>query len=175
MIVTHTTGLSKGRAWLEELPDFCYEAATLLEAEISSVTMPIAAFHQVGVELLYHVSPSHRYGMLGAIYRPNHANTLLIQVNVAHTARSVAVNTLAPEWEEVEIGVPLNYAQAVLEGAKQTANGSLGPGILHFTCAANGAIGSSAAMFRRLGSLVVTMMAQGQNFKLADAMISFFH
>jgi hypothetical protein len=162
--------LNKVRVWLEELPDAKYQAGKTLEvmqvAKASMHPAPICA----AVELKRVLGPRTLCGLLGATFLPEESERCVIQVAVG-SAFEIPSNWRFPEFSRKEtswalaarvdsiyVGLPEEYAPAVLNGAVR-AGALLGSGLVRFDCATHGLIGSSQRVFQDLARLVVEILS----------------
>lgn len=89
-----------------------------------------------------------QYGLLGLRYTPITAEALSVKVSGLEGPNEKWRGALAGLADDVHVGLPDEYAQAVFEGLLEAADGP--PGTLEVIEAAHGLAGSSGAFFRRL-------------------------
>ena len=99
------------------------------------------------------------YGLLGLEFAPGPA---AIEVIVPYSGPHGATLTdsLAGQIDDVRVGLPEEYAEAVLD-ALCAAAVSLPSGVLRVCAAAHGRVGSSPKFFARLAAAVVSLMSEG--------------
>ncbi len=98
------------------------------------------------------------YGLLGAEFVPDHSQYLTIQVATGATSVRQVNWALAALVDDVRVGLPDEYADAVLKGAG--GQELLSGGVLRFAWAAHGMVGSSPMIFLRLATAVVRLISQ---------------
>ncbi|HVY28774.1 MAG TPA: hypothetical protein VHB79_19595 [Polyangiaceae bacterium] len=88
------------------------------------------------------------YGLLGLRYLPDPTEKLTVKVPAMDGFKEKWQGALAGPADEVHVGLPGEYTQAVLEGLLVSADHP--PGTLEVIEAAHGLVGSSGAFFRRI-------------------------
>jgi hypothetical protein len=96
------------------------------------------------------------YGVLAGEFYPLRKQACELEVMVID-ATSGPLGT-RQDAGEVSVGLPSEYAESVLDGAKVAAQ-VLGAGVVRFGWGAYSREGSSRTMFRRLATLLVHLMA----------------
>jgi hypothetical protein len=84
---------------------------------------------------------------------------LSVDVSISAATERLFADSLAMKSDEVRVGLPSEYGQAVLAGvnlAKDELN-ALISGRLSFNCAAHGAIGSCEAVYKHLATILVKL------------------
>lgn len=112
------------------------------------------------VEVFVPLGPRSMYGLLGGKFKPDATGHLSIDVSVAAANERLLADNLAMKGDEVRVGLPAEYAQAVLAGvslAKGDLN-VLAAGRLSINCAAHSAIGSCAAVYKHLAAILVKLL-----------------
>lgn len=103
----------------------------------------------VGVEALVPRGSRADYGMLGVAFDPDHSGQLRVTAGYCNPQGERWRESLAATIDDVRIGLPKEYAEAVLEGLlgglRQPPSGSL-----TVEEAAHGLVGSRSAFFRNL-------------------------
>ena len=144
------------RLWLDEdLPCEFAETAQL-RTEIQSAAASTSVVTAVALELFVPEGGRFSYAMLGARFSgAGTGGKVEIAVNVADAGLRYP-SALSGDLDEVRIGLPREYAAAVLEESKRAVleKGTLPAGRLVVSCAAHGRVGSNRATFRRLASII---------------------
>jgi len=98
------------------------------------------------------------YGLLGASFTPDNVEKLVVQLAISANTEKQVDWSLAASIDEVYAGMPLEYADSVLDGVVG-AEEILGSGVLRFESAAHGVVGSSPRIFRQLARDVVRLLS----------------
>jgi len=153
------TPQGKARVWLQELPVCSYSVTQVLERQLPAGTLQVARPLCAAIEAFLHRGGYCPYGLLGAHFVPARSEGLTIRVGISTCEGQTISKTLAGSIDQVRLGLPLEYAESVLQGAASVGSLSLlGSGTLSFDCAAHGEIGSSSHVFERLAALVVQLI-----------------
>jgi hypothetical protein len=159
MIELNLGSYSRSRIWMNGLSHADYEPESILERRIPVRHSPHSGSRSIMVELFKYVGPRDVYGLLGAGFIPEYSGSLLMRVFASDNTGGVVDWALAGGIDDVHLGLPLQYAQTVLETAVDAAaEETLGPGVLSFDRAAHGLIGSSNAVFRHLTRVIVQLL-----------------
>jgi hypothetical protein len=163
----------KARVWLKDLPAvFTPEAAfeNIIEAGVETAIATSAA-----IEIWEPKGPFPGYGLLGATFTPNHSlRELKISVGVLEGGQAYTEAIALPP-DIVQVGLRMEFAQSVFEGAAIAAREALSvAGDLTFSCAACGRTGSSRAILKRLASLVVRVIRLDRETLTIEALTSVF-
>jgi hypothetical protein len=121
------------------------------------------------VEMFADLGPRHMYGLLGGHLEPDTTDYLSVEVRVSTANERLFNDSLAMKRDEVRVGLPAEYVQGVMAGldlAKHELN-TLTPGKLTINCAAHGAIGSCAALYKHL-TVVLIKLFNADHPKLPD-------
>ncbi len=99
------------------------------------------------------------YGLLGGQFESSATGHLSVDVNVSTANERLLVDSLAMKRDDVRVGLPAEYAKAVLAGVDLAKNelNALTAGKLSINCAAHGAIGSCEAIYKRLAVVLVKL------------------
>lgn len=101
------------------------------------------------------------YGLLGAQFHGTEGTALRVEVSCSHDDGVSWPESLGASIDDVRLGLPHEYAEAISVGVGAYAIGLFPPGRLTFTKAAYGLIGSSPRFFSLLAKCVVTLMHAG--------------
>lgn len=110
------------------------------------------------VEMIIPSAGRALYGLLGAKFVSDRSGELLVKLAVSENVEAEIDWSLASSIDKVCAGLPVEYADSVLDGVIHSGK-ILGSGVLFFNCAAHGEIGSSPQMFRQLALRVVRLIA----------------
>ena len=168
----------KARVWVENLPSALFESERTLEHTIpASKQISVATQRIIIVELLVPKGPRLEYGLLGAELQSELSAELRILVNIAPASSLASNDSLLPRaLDEVKIGLPFPYGEAVIKGVTAVAKemSELVTGKLHFKYAALGNVSSSAAIFELLGRTVFRLLMTGDIPVHKEQLIPFF-
>jgi hypothetical protein len=99
------------------------------------------------------------YGLLGGHLEAEASDRLRIDVSVSAAKERKFVDSLAMKGDDVRVGLPPEYVQAVLAGVKSAMAqlNAVTAGKLSINCAAHGAIGSSEVIYKHLGAILIKL------------------
>jgi len=99
------------------------------------------------------------YGLLGATAQPTKGTDIELQVILGRRGSSPYRSLLASSLDRLHLGLPCQYAQAVLESAVTTlGNCPLPASTIRFDEAVYGEIGSSEFVFQRLAKVIIELL-----------------
>jgi len=115
------------------------------------------------VEMLAHAGGRIEYGLLGANVVESGIATnedVILDVPVTVSAGPIFASSLAGKLDTVRWGLPSEYADAVVAGARDAMLAQGAPEVSHvrFEWAAHGYVGSSSVRFGRLARLVMQLL-----------------
>lgn len=149
----------RARVWFHNLPDWACPWSGVIERTLPATRIDGQGIRSAAVELFIHTGGICPYGLLAGEFVPQDSNLLLLQTIVSSEEGTRFDALVGEAIDEVRFGLPLEYAEGVLDGASAArANCILGSGTLRFGCAVHGKVGSSANHFRRLARLVVELL-----------------
>jgi len=148
----------KARIWISDLPEgVLLEPSSHVERRFSSNTR-LGDSRKIAIELFIPRGARFDCGLIGGEFVPNESNEFVTTVCHSIGARVLA-DSLVDSLDEVKVGLPLDYADAVLEGiAAESTHSALPTGHLRVGCAAYGRFGSSVFFFKLLGKILFRMM-----------------
>jgi hypothetical protein len=156
------TRFAKARIW--------FGGATLGFASSGSVRQHVTSNDQarfaaakVTLEALVPRGARAEYGLLGLSFDARSTTTLDVEVEYSDGNQAPWLDSLARQIDDVQLGLPHEYATSVLETAASIATHRFPPGRLETVEAAHGAVGSSADFFRRLTVGVLSLMHIGSS------------
>ena len=117
----------------------------------------------VVVEMLAHAGGRIEYALLGATAVESGSTRdedVILDVSVTASAGPIFANSLAGKLDTVRWGLPSEYADAVVVGARDAmlAEGAPDVSRVRFEWAAHGYVGSSSVRFGRLARLVMRLL-----------------
>lgn len=150
----------KARIWISDLPEgVLVEPSSHVERRFSS-NKRLVDSRKIAIELFIPRGARFDYGLIGGEFITNESNEFVTTVCHSIEARVLA-DSLVDVLDEVKVGLPLDYADAVLEGiVSESAHAALPTGHLLVCCAAYGRFGSSVFFFRLLGKILFRMMTE---------------
>jgi len=152
---------ARARLWRNELPFRI--AATREPIAVLSTSEPILRHHEsseCALEVLWPTGGRSLYGLLGASFVPAPGQSLSVET-CAEESREYEMS-MALLTDNVKIGLPLMYVDAVRKGISASRNlaDQLGPGNLSFSCAAHGEAGSGPIVFYALCRVIVELLTR---------------
>jgi hypothetical protein len=153
----------QARVWIDDTPPASFEADETIERVHPAGEAGFLPTRRVAVELFIPKGARVLYGLLGAEFRPSQSGELYVLVNALSSGGPLLDDPLlAPLLDEVRIGLPPSYVEAVLEGVTLVSASSLLPGTLLFQNAAHGVVSSCNAIFKVLSLTVVRLLMMNQ-------------
>lgn len=150
----------RARVWIGELPGAAYPAVKTFTHAIAAEASSENRLRLVAVEVFMPLGPRSMYGLLGGRWTSGTTSQLSVDVSIAAADGQLLSDNLAGKGDEVRVGLPAEYAQAVLAGvdlAKSEMN-TLAAGKVSINCAAHGAIGSCEAVFKHLAAILIKLL-----------------
>jgi hypothetical protein len=149
----------RARVWIGELPDASYPFIEVLTHTVVARAESQSALKLAAIEIFVPLGPRSMYGLLGGQFDPETAGHLSVDVRVSAANGRLLADSLAMKGDEVRVGLPAEYAQAVLVGVDLAATepNTVAPGRLSISCAAHGAIGSCEAIYKHLSTTLVKL------------------
>jgi hypothetical protein len=145
--------------WLDEAPPAAYAVSSAVTKVVTPKTAIHAARRIAGVEFMFPQGPTAAYAVLGAE---------LVEANVDGLEVIVSVNevsvpfpaSIAARIDDVKIGLPGEYADAVISGVAKIAEtiGAPKKQSLRFGWAAHGLVGSSPRAFEQASGIVLQLL-----------------
>jgi len=147
------------RIWIGELPEATYPPDRTSTISLPAKTVWSGTPLLAAVELVVPRGPRIWYGLLGGRLEPRSSDKLTITLTISGHSGPVLTDTLAPSYDEVRVGLPGEYVEAVVAGFKSAAaaTDALVAGELTVNCAAHGLVGSSNAIFEHLGDILLKL------------------
>ena len=146
--------------WIGEVPNVAYELESSIDRRLQAGTMPLRGSNLLAIELVVQAGPRSLYGLLGAQVIPKEESEFVVSIWISNADGPRFDSSISPKFEDVRIGLPSQYAAAVIKGALQATNeiDSLPFAQLNFTYAAHSRVGSSNTIFEFLGRLVTELL-----------------
>jgi hypothetical protein len=150
----------RARIWIGELPDVVCPSAKTLTHAVAADGELLSSLRLAAIEVFVPLGPRSMYGLLGGQLKPDATNHLSVDVSVSSATERLLTDSLATKGDEVRVGLPAEYAQAVLAGVDtaKTELNALTSGKLSINCAAHGAIGSCGAVYKHLAATLVKLL-----------------
>jgi hypothetical protein len=147
----------KGRLWVDEQVEVAFVPVEISERRVT----PGAGTNEprsVTVEVYLPRGARAEYGLLGIRYESAIGRDLVVRVLASEPSGRKYEQSLAEQVDKVVVGLPAEYAEAVLSAICDAAAGRLGPGLLVVDRAAHGVFGSSVNLFKQLATLLVRLV-----------------
>lgn len=153
------TPLAKARVWSGEKMTGGFKAEGVItgSAEQSFAGWPSSNV-VVGLEALLPRGARAEYGLLGLEFMPDDLGRLQMAVPYSGMAGTAWPDALAGKLDEVRLGLPKEYASAVLASLSSAVEGRAPSGVLRIVDAAHGLVGSSPNFFGKLTRAAVELV-----------------
>ena len=148
----------QARIWLDELPDACSFPEDILKFNLPAKYKPKMPT-QAAVEVLVPLGSRSMYGLLGCEYRPSANSELNAAIFCDSSKDRVMTTSLASPFEQVYVGLPVEYGEAVKNGfllAQQEFGTVAGKFVISH--AAHGEISSCEAIFKHLAVVLMRLV-----------------
>lgn len=166
----------RARVWIGELPDAACPSVKTLTHTIAADRESQHGLRMAAIEVFVPLGPRSMYGLLGGQWKPDATGQLSVDVNVSAANERLLADSLAMKGDEVRVGLPAEYAKAVLVGvdmAKSELN-ALTAGKLSINCAAHGTIGSCEAVYKHLAAILVKLLNAASDEPSDDELVKLF-
>ena len=149
----------RARVWIGELPDTACPSVKILTHTIFASRESQSELRSAAIEVFVPLGPRSMYGLLGGQFKPDATGHLNVDVNISSANERLFTDSLARKGDEVRVGLPVEYAQAVLAGVNLTKGelNALTAGKLSINHAAHGAIGSCEVVYKHLAAILVKL------------------
>jgi hypothetical protein len=159
--------IAKVRIWFGERPTSGFPAKGVLFGSAASGgdgphTNPI------GIEAFVPRGGMAEYGLLSVEFQPTEGRALQIEVPHSEMGGAPWVDTLAGKVDDVRLGLPQEYAIAVVTSMSSASAGRYRSGVLRVTDAVHGMVGSTPNFFGRLGRAAVELELANEDVRVAD-------
>jgi hypothetical protein len=147
------------RVWIGELPDAAYPTVKTLTHAIAAGRESQNGLSLAAIELFVPLGPRSMYGLLGGQWKPDETDQLSVDVSISSANERLFADSFAMTGDKVRVGLPAEYAQAVLAGVDLTKSelNTLAPGRLTINCAAHGTIGSCESVYKHLAAILIKL------------------
>jgi hypothetical protein len=157
MKVLQLTSTARARVWFGGgVPEFSPSGSvkTAVEGEPSV----LIAMPHVTLEAIVPRGARAEYGLLGVRFDTAADTVLRIEVPYSNGAGSSWSESLGAAIDDVRLGLPREYAQAILDAAAAYVKRRFPPGAISFVEAAHGIVGSNARFFKGLAMCALELM-----------------
>ncbi|MDP5275122.1 hypothetical protein [Chengkuizengella axinellae] len=167
----------KGKLWINDLPRMDYDNIDRIELLLTINKGLKIKPCSLALELLLSPRQVSNYAFLGVDFIPNNENKLVITVCVSHDEGEKLDNNIASSSDEVHIGLPKEYGEAILSSVQKTLSEipNFSGGILNFNIGAHGLVGSSQLSFSKVTEIIVKLLAIDPNisddYQLEDVIL----
>lgn len=163
MIILDNLGkYRKGRLWVGQMPRIESTTVEVLRRSINETEKIQLNSSNIALELFLPPREISNYAFLGAMYTPNNGEKLEIRVKVSNANDKIFENSIALSSDEVHVGIPKDYAEAIVDSAEKTIKEIIrfSPGVLEFSIGAHGYIGSSKYIFSKTTEIILNIMSK---------------
>jgi hypothetical protein len=159
----------KARVWLDALPEAPYAVSERIHRHLKGTHGSSSRSFDAGVELFLPRGGRFMYGLLGGSFRNSEGEILQLAIDLSTVREPFFPASLAASLDGVRLGLPAEYAEAVVNGLTAAAGGSasFAPGHLLINRAAHSAVGSSSQIFQALAAILVDVIRIGR-FDIPD-------
>lgn len=148
----------KGRIWTNEAPELEYETIEVLRETVDVTSLKRWDEKNLIFELSLPRNSSN-YALLGLKYIPDNEKVLKVEIKVGRSDDVLLENNIAQIVDEVHVGIPEEYARAILEYTKENSKEiDVPPGTLMFDVGAHGYVGSSQAIFLSVTKILLNII-----------------
>jgi len=153
----------RARVWIGELPVATYPSAKTLTHTVAASDASQSEPKLAAVEVFVPLGARSMYGLLGGQWTPGATGQLSVDVGITDPNGPLFADNIAGKGDEVRVGLPAEYAQAVLAGVNlvQGELNTLSAGKLTINFAAHGAIGSCEAVYKHLAAILIKLFNAG--------------
>lgn len=152
------SGFGKARVWFSERVTPSFPCELTIQAEASAFAARALQTDRICVEAFVPRGGRVEYGLLGLAFDGDPAGRLRVEVGWSHAEGPSWKGSLVSGIDEVRLGLPEEYAIAVLRSLASTADGRFPSGTVRVCECAHGLAGSSATFFALLGHAVAELM-----------------
>jgi hypothetical protein len=163
--MTTMKNLSLGRfrqagVWIDDRPSASYEPINTIIHTVVARSRSSVGSRSGAIELFVPLGARSMYGLLGGQFEPDGGERLAVQVSFSGDLGRPFIGSLASESDDVRIGFPIEYANAVFSGidVAKSELGEVASGRLIIDCAAHGAISSSIALYESLVAVLIKLI-----------------
>jgi|GEM_PF-5413021 len=159
--------IAKVRIWFGERPTSGFPAkGVLFESTASGGDGPHTSL--IGIEAFVPRGGMAEYGLLCLEFQPTEGGALRIEVPHSEMGGAPWADTLAGKVDDVRVGLPQEYATAVVASISSAAAGRFRSGVLRVIDAVHGMVGSTPNFFGKLGRAAVELELADESMRVAD-------
>jgi hypothetical protein len=160
------------RIWLNEGAGASYAVSRVLaDTAASGRVGESLGSRSAAAEVVLPRGARSEYGLLGGSFSPQRSSSVALSVAVSNGSEPLR-SSIARAVDDVRIGLPEEYAKAVLQAARVAAS-ALPTGSLTFNEGAHGAVGSSPLFFGMLARFVIKLLLVPNDVS-DDAIVTLF-
>ena len=146
---------ARARVWIDEGATSGYAAREVVTRDVAAGPRA-ARWQRVTIERTFPMGGMIGYGLIGVVWSAHAEEGVPIEVPCSDVGGEAWPGALVSE--EVRLGLPREFADAVAEGLADGARDRLRPGRVRVVEAAHGRVGSSEAVMGWLGLAVIEAM-----------------
>lgn len=150
------TRFAKARVWIDERATEGYVTRGVIQGSVHA-GVGASKDRIMGVEALVPRGGLAEYGMIGFRLVSSALDVLQCEVGYSDMSGPSWPDALATRLDNVRIGLPEEYASAVMEALSLACRDRMPPGVLSVVDAAHGLVGSSPSFFSRLTAAAVEL------------------
>lgn len=157
MKILQLTEYARARVWFDRSVCEYSQAGSLKTVLHGEPTAHVSRQHIV-VEAFVPRGGLAQYGLLGLQFDKAKSMVLRVEVPYSEGAADPWPGSLASGVDDVRLGLPREYAHAILNAAAVSAERRFPPGAIKAVEAAHGQVGSSTRFFESLATCVIELM-----------------
>jgi len=159
----------RGRVWTDEMPNISYDVIQQLHSFIEIKSNSKIRATNLALELSLPRGASN-YALVGFRYVPTKNKVVEIKVNVSSNTGEIINDTTASQIDQVHVGMPLEYANVVLNTARSVIQeiNDYPSGILEFNLGAHALIGSSQVIFSKITSIIIKLLCKNPSIMSSE-------
>ncbi|SYX81803.1 hypothetical protein [Paenibacillus alvei] len=176
MIILDNLGqFRRGRIWINDLPEMRYKVVDNLTSSVKVKPKNYTRPTSLALELLLSRRDMSNYALLGVKFIPGNDDRVNITVNVGEDEDELLNDNIAMKSDNVFVGIPLEYAEAVLNSAKNVIEetSQFPSGDLEFYIGAHGESGSSKFSFSKVTEVIVKLLISAPESKNTNELETF--
>jgi len=166
----------QARVWIGELPNAACSSIEILNHSVAAKSRSQTELTLVAIEVYVPLGPRSMYGLLGGEWQPDQSNQFSVEISVSAANERLFTDNLAKRGDEVRVGLPAEYAKAVVTGVDVAKDelSMLPSGKLSINRAAHGAIGSCEAVYKHLAAVLVKLINFSEMERSDESLVKLF-
>jgi hypothetical protein len=165
----------RARVWIGDVPDVTSASQNILVRDYVARRHVVYKPRQAAVELFVPLGARSMYGLLGGHFTYEAAPELHVEVSISSAQERLFPESLATAADQVRVGLPQEYAEAVFAGVEFAGSDSpLASGRLIVDLAAHGAVSSCIAIYKHISAALLKLFNLPNGEPSDDDLIALF-